>query len=181
MKRLIPIPLILLALARPVYAETLAHSTAEAVLNAFISSYAKSDLSWKKDIKLNENPGAIEPGRQLGQSAIAGYYSFVPKVWTDLTEEEQMRVLKDPRLKAFLISSRTASTHAASATGENVFPIEGAAYSLRNPKAPTPQPPEAAQIPNGDAMPPANKADAVIIRVKPTDVLNGENLRVDIR
>ena len=161
-------------------AETLAHSTGEAVLNAFIATYAKADVAWKKDIRLNENPGQLEPGRQLGQSATAGYYSFIPKVWFDLTPDEQIRVLKDPRLKAFLISSRVASTHPASPTGESVFPIEGAAVVLRDPQAAPPATAGAAATPPPLA-PTGADATPLVIKVTPNAVLNGQPVRVDVK
>jgi len=177
-------------------AETLARSTGVAVLNAFIATYAKAEVAWKKDIRLNENPGQLEPGRQLGQSAVAGYYSFIPKFWSDLTPDEQIRVLKDPRLKAFLISSRIASTYPVAATGESVFPVEGAAVVPRDPeKSPvnsfTQSPAFTAAAPDpGNAGAPSagatagtsgSEATPVIIKVTPNAVLKGQPVRVDIK
>ena len=173
------------------HAETLAHSTGEAVLNAFIATYAKGDVAWKKDIRLNENPGQLEAGRQLGQSAVAGYYSFIPKLWSDLTPDEQMRVLKDPRLKAYLISSRVASTHPAEANGQSVFPVEGASVALRDPKAtagaaapmasPAPDAAVSTSPKEPGAAAPGSEATPVVIKVTPTAVLNGQPVRVDLK
>ncbi len=140
-------------------AESLSVSSGQSVINAFIATYAKEEVAWKKDIRLNETPGQIAPGRQLGQSAIVGYYSFVPKTWDDLSDEEKIAVIKDPRLKAFLISSRQGSLANVSADGTPVFPIEGS------------RPP-----------PPAGTPDqkSILIRVSPRTVVEGQGVKVDL-
>ena len=136
-------------------AESLSGCSGQSVLNAFLATYAKEEVAWKKDIRLNETPGQIAPGRQLGQSAVVGYYSFVPKTWDDLTDEGKISVIKDPRLKAFLISSRRGSLADVSDGGVPVFPIEGA------PPAATGQP-------------------SILIRISPRTVVEGQGVKVDL-
>jgi hypothetical protein len=140
-------------------AESLSGCSGQSVINAFLATYAKDEVAWKKDIHLNETPGQIAPGRQLGQSALVGYYSFVPKTWDDLTDQEKISVIKDPRLKAFLISSRQGSLADVSAGGTPVFPIEGAG------------PPPAADAP--DRKP-------ILIRISPRTVVEGQGVKVDL-
>jgi hypothetical protein len=144
-------------------AESLSGCSGKSVINAFLATYAKEDVAWKKDIHLNETPGQIAPGRQLGQSAVVGYYSFVPKTWDDLSDEEKISVIKDPRLKAFLISSRQGSLADVSADGTPTFPIEGA--------KPTPVPPLVASTP---------EPKSILIRISPRTVVEGQGIKVDL-
>jgi hypothetical protein len=140
-------------------AESLAVCSGKSVINAFLATYAKGEVGWKKDVRLNETPGQIAPGRQLGQSAVVGYYSFVPKTWDDLSDEEKASVIKDPRLKAFLISSRQGSLADVSAGGTPAFPIDGV--------GPTP-----------DSDAPAQKS--ILIRISPRTVVEGQGIKVNL-
>ena len=142
-------------------AESLSACSGQSVINAFLATYAKEEVAWKKDIRLNETPGQIAPGRQLGQSAVVGYYSFVPKTWDDLSDEEKISAIKDPRLKAFLISSREGSLTDVSAEGMPVFPIEGVG----------PMPPPAAG---------ATGQKSILIRISPRTVVEGQGVKVDL-
>lgn len=144
-------------------AESLSGCSGKSVINAFLATYAKDEVAWKKDIHLNETPGQIAPGRQLGQSAVVGYYSFVPKTWDDLSDEEKISVIKDPRLKAFLISSRQGSLADVSTDGTPTFPIEGA--------KPTPVPPPVANTPG---------PKSILIRISPRTVVEGQGVKVDL-
>jgi hypothetical protein len=145
-------------------AESLSGCSGKSVLNAFLATYAKDEVAWKKDIHLNETPGQIAPGRQLGQSAVVGYYSFVPKTWEDLSDGEKNSIIKDPRLKAFLISSRQASLADVSADGTPIFPIEAA--------KPVPAtPPVVASTP---------EPKSILIRISPRTVVEGQGIKVDL-
>jgi hypothetical protein len=144
-------------------AESLSGCSGKSVLNAFLATYAKDEVAWKKDIHLNETPGQIAAGRQLGQSAVVGYYSFVPKTWDDLSDEGKISVIKDPRLKAFLISSRQGSLADISADGIPTFPIEAAKLVPALPLvASTPEP------------------KLILIRISPRTVVEGQGVTVDL-
>ncbi len=104
---------------------------ARSVLNAFISTFAKDNPAWKGDIVAITDPNNVPPGRQLGYSAVLGYYTFLPKTWDMLTEAERQQVYGDPRLKAFLVSLRNYNNY-PSLTGTQtprpaypVYPVEG--------------------------------------------------------
>jgi hypothetical protein len=140
-------------------AESLSGCSGQSVINAFLATYAKDEVAWKKDIRLNETPGQIAPGRQLGQSAVVGYYSFVPKTWDDLSDEEKISVIKDPRLKAFLISSRQGSLTDLSPEGTPTFPIEAA------------KPPPVASTP---------EPKSILIRISPRTVMEGQGIKVNL-
>ena len=142
-------------------AESLSGCSGQSVINAFLATYARGEVAWKKDIRLNEMPGRIAPGRQLGQSAVVGYYSFVPKTWDELSDEEKISVIEDPRLKAFLISSRQGSLADVSTDGTPTFPIEGA----------KPAPPPGTNDP---------EAKSIIIRISPRAVVEGQGVKVDL-
>jgi hypothetical protein len=142
-------------------AESLSVCSGQSVINAFLATYAKEEVAWKKDIRLNETAGQIAPGRQLGQSTVVGYYSFVPKTWDDLSDEEKISVIKDPRLKAFLISSRQGSLADVSADGTLAFPIEGA-RSVPPPATNAPEP------------------KSILIRISPRTVVEGQGIKVDL-
>jgi hypothetical protein len=142
-------------------AESLSGCSGKSAINAFLATYAKEEVAWKKDIHLNETPGRIAPGRQLGQSAVVGYYSFVPKTWDDLSDEGKISVIKDPRLKAFLISSRQGSLADVSTNGTPTFPIE-AAKLVPTPAASVPEP------------------KSILIRISPRTVMEGQGIKVDL-
>jgi hypothetical protein len=105
----------------------------EGVLNAFLSTYAKTNLLWKKNIVLTQEPENVPPGFQLGLSKKVGYYFFVPKTWDDLTDAERNDVMNDPRLTAFIVSLRQATQSAPGddgkvplgANGKPMFPVDG--------------------------------------------------------
>ncbi|HWZ94461.1 MAG TPA: hypothetical protein VNW30_04635 [Opitutaceae bacterium] len=144
-------------------AESLSGCSGQSVINAFLATYAKDEVAWKKAIRLNETPGQVAPGRQLGQSAVVGYYSFVPKTWDDLSDGEKTSVIKDPRLKAFLISSRQGSLADVSTDGTPTFPIEAA--------KPVPVPPPVASTPG---------PKSILIRISPRTVVEGQGIKVDL-
>lgn len=83
----------------------------ESVVDAFLATYAKDNITWKKDIVLTSTPREIPAGRQLGLSTRVGYYTFVPKTWCDLTEKERTDLFADPRLKAFIVSLATPGSY----------------------------------------------------------------------
>ena len=159
--KLLVVALLGLYLAPWLAAESLSGCSGKSVIDAFLATYAKEEVAWKKDIHLNETPGQLAPGRQLGQSAVVGYYSFIPKTWEDLTGEEKTAVIKDPRLKAFLISSRQGSLADVSADGTVAFPIEG--------DMPVP-----VSIAGG-----AGKK-SILIRISPRTVVEGQGIKVNL-
>lgn len=57
-----------------------------------------------------------------------GYFSYIPKTWSDLTPTEQHELLTDPRLKAFLISSRKGSEQIVK-DGQAMTAIDGGTTS----------------------------------------------------
>ncbi len=150
-------------------AESLSDLSVKTLLNTFIATYAKAEIAWKKDIRLNENPQALAPGRQLGQSSLVGLYSYLPKTWEDLTPAQQTALLKDPRLKAFLISSRQASSEPPTAIATQANTSEQMAVT------PTPANPVIAVTPKPLAPVP------MIIKISPAAVLAGEKVRIDFK
>jgi hypothetical protein len=82
---------------------------AKALLNAFIATIAaETPILKKQHARYRENR---EPGVIVGYSKNLGKYTFRPKTWDDLTEVQQQSIVKDPRLKSFLISMRSPENH----------------------------------------------------------------------
>jgi len=111
-----------------------AGTSAEATLNAFLATFAKTQPAWKKDILFVDSVARIPPGYQAGYSEpLRKWYIFRAKTWDDLTEAERLAVLKDPRMKSFIVSLRNARVF-PSVTGAKqdiptdkaVFPVDGA-------------------------------------------------------
>jgi hypothetical protein len=102
-----------------------------AVLNAFLATFAKETPAWKTDITLTSDPHHIPDGRQLGYSAMVGYYTFLPKTWDELTDDEKNAVYQDPRLKSFIVSLRNTQNYPALTSAEvplpnaPSYPVEG--------------------------------------------------------
>jgi hypothetical protein len=82
---------------------------AKALLNAFISSIAAESPWLKKEIsRYRADPPA---GVQIGYSKNLGKFTYRPKTWDDLTDGQQQSIIRDPRLKSFLISMRSPENH----------------------------------------------------------------------
>lgn len=124
------ISLLLLICVGAAYAAPVA-GDARSVLNAFIATFAKDNPAWKGDIVAITDPNNVPPGRQLGYSAVLGYYTFLPKTWEMLTDAERQQVYNDPRLKAFLVSLRNYNNYPAMTGTQTprpafpVYPVEG--------------------------------------------------------
>ena len=121
-----------IALVLPMHAQVAAQATpvnAEVVLNEFLATYAKANSAWKTGIEQIASPEAVPPGKQLGQSAVIGFYAFRPKLWSELSAAERKVVFADQRLTAFIISRISATqfpTVGIQAPDTPKFPIEGA-------------------------------------------------------
>jgi hypothetical protein len=120
-----------------------ATGNAASVINSFIATFAKDNPMWKTDIVAITDPSNVAPGRQLGYSAVLGYYTFLPKTWEQLTEEERKDVYNDPRLKPFIISLRNYNNYPSITSTDTpkpafgVYPVEGFAP---RPAYPAPSP-----------------------------------------
>lgn len=106
----------------------------EQLLNSFIATYAKESRYLKEGVTSITDVSQIPPGAQLGYAnSNLGYYYFFPKTWDKLSDPEKEMVMKDPRLKAFIISSRNSTTYPASTAGPSPqlktpsFPTNGIA------------------------------------------------------
>ena len=80
----------------------------ESILNAFISTYSSGHAAWKKDIVLKEleSEKEIPSGYQRGYSKHVGTYIYRPKLFSELSKEDQNDLLNDVRLKSFIVSTR---------------------------------------------------------------------------
>lgn len=121
--------LLLWALAGNIFAAPAGN--APSVLNSFIATFAKDNPAWKGDIVAITDPTNVPPGRQLGYSAVLGYYTFLPKTWNQLTDAERNDVYSDSRLKPFLVSLRNYNNYPALTSTDTpkpafaVYPVEG--------------------------------------------------------
>lgn len=106
-------------------------SDALSVLNAFLATFAKDNPAWKGDVVALTDPANVPAGRQLGYSAVLGYYSFAPKTWEQLSDAEKKAVYSDSRLKPFIISLRNPNNYPALTNADTpkpafgVYPVEG--------------------------------------------------------
>ena len=122
---------LLAALAAFVTAHAVQSGDAIGVLNAFIATFAKDNPAWKSDIVALSDPSNVPAGRQLGYSAVLGYYSFIPKSWSQLTEGEKQAAYADPRLKPFIVSLRNYNNYPSLTNTDTprpafpVYPVEG--------------------------------------------------------
>jgi len=123
--------LLIATLACAALANAAGTSDALSVLNTFIATYAKDNPSWKSNIVLLSDPSNVPAGRQLGYSAMIGYYSFEPKTWEDLTDTQKQEIYEDSRLKPFLVSLRNPSNYPTISNADvpvpyqPVYPVEG--------------------------------------------------------
>jgi hypothetical protein len=80
-----------------------ADNTVEAVYNQFIERFADKNPTWKTEITLSAsvtNPPAL-PYR-LHYNDSLGYYTYRPKRWQELNEQERFALQNDPRLPHFV-------------------------------------------------------------------------------
>lgn len=114
---------------------------AHSVLNSFLATFAKDNPAWKTDVVALTDPANVPAGRQLGYSAVLGYYSFLPKTWEQLSDLEKTSVYADSRLKPFIISLRNFNNYPTMTNTDTpkpalgVYPVEG--FPARNNYAPT--------------------------------------------
>lgn len=102
-------------------------------MNAFLAIVAKDHVELQTEIKLINQGDDIPAGFQLGRSALMDDFTFRPKTWKELTPAEKQLVMKDPKLKSFLISMRGARLYPMP-SGANVadsgrpgwYPMDGA-------------------------------------------------------
>lgn len=78
----------------------------ESVLNLYIAQHAAERIEWQREQQiLPEHPRPetlLAPGRYLGKSAFAGYYSYRPVLWSELSAQQQEAVRSSPRIRAWL-------------------------------------------------------------------------------
>jgi len=84
----------------------MAEDNGEAVMNAFLATFAKDNINWRDDIAFTNSPEEIPIGKQLGYSTTIGYYTYRAKNWEMLNPSEQEEVMNSPKLKSFIISLR---------------------------------------------------------------------------
>jgi len=154
--------------------------TLEELLNAFIATYAKESRYLKKSVTSITHIDELPPGAQLGYAGNnIGYYYFFPKTWRDLSEPEKEMVYKDPRLKAFIISSRNATRYPADNAEPNPhqktpsFPVNGFLPSTEN----TSQVRTAGRTNPTSAVPP-KKSPPIVIEIPADELI--KDVRYDV-
>lgn len=108
----------------------------DTVFNAFIATFAKERVDWRKDIALTTDPHEIPAGRQLGFSKAVGYFTFQPKDWSDFTPSERFQISQHPKFQAFIISLRNANTYPSVGVAEDLTGADRQDINL-NPNSPS--------------------------------------------
>jgi hypothetical protein len=79
------------------------NNTLEFVYNRFIEFFADGNPAWKADITLRADLGKPPaPPYKLHYSDSLGYYTYRPKLWTELNDYERFALRNDPRLPHFI-------------------------------------------------------------------------------
>jgi hypothetical protein len=71
-------------------------------LNVFIAQNAYENIQWQKDVTIIKSKQDVEPGKLLGISSFAGYYSYKPISYDEMTSEQRKELFDHPKLKAWL-------------------------------------------------------------------------------
>ncbi len=113
---------LLLALAIcPLVASAQQEGSAASLFNAFIASIASADIVYRTEVQLNADPANVPPGRLLGKSTFAGYFTFRAKTYEELTTPQRIALRNDARFKAFLVATR--ATMDGIVAGETNAPV----------------------------------------------------------
>lgn len=81
--------------------------SAAAALNMFIAEYSAGEISWQRDIEIEDGniekvSANIRPPRKIAVSSVCGIYSYRPVTWAELDSEGKKSVLNDPRLLSWI-------------------------------------------------------------------------------
>lgn len=79
---------------------------AKTIFNEFIATVAPAEITYRTDIKLGADPEFVPAGRMLGKSSFAGYFTYRPKIYDELTTDQRVNLRRDNRFKAFLVAIR---------------------------------------------------------------------------
>lgn len=76
---------------------------AEAVLNLFIAQYSAGEISWQREIAIEDGnvesvSGRVKAPRKVAVSQVCGLYSYRPATWAELDAQAREEILRDPRL-----------------------------------------------------------------------------------
>lgn len=89
---------------KTISSEPTAYGTANALdfINEFIAYASLDDPAFRKEPKLCADPSNPPTGRLVALSDFAGYFSYVPKTYDDLTPEQRELVLQDARFHRYM-------------------------------------------------------------------------------
>jgi len=106
MRHTIQVILLAAILALSGKAQADAGENGESVMNAFLATFAKDNITWRYDIVFTNTPEELPTGKQLGYSPLIGYYTYRAKTWEMLNQDEQQEVMESPKLRGFIITLR---------------------------------------------------------------------------
>ena len=88
------------------------------LFDAYLAEAARSVTAYRTEIRLGADPKDLGHGRQAGQSAYLGSFTYRPVTYAELDREERARLVHDPQFHAFLakLSRPGTGTRAAPTT-----------------------------------------------------------------
>jgi len=85
--------------------------SALSLFDLYLAQAARTVTAYRTDIRLGGDPKNEEPGRQDGQSAFLGRFTYRPITYAELAPSERALLVHDPQFHAFLVSLGRASAH----------------------------------------------------------------------
>jgi len=87
------------------------------LFDAYLARAALERLAYRADLQPGGDPRTVPPGRLLGSSPTLGPFTYRPKTYDELTRAERAALMRDPKLRSFLIATREQFDRGTSASG----------------------------------------------------------------
>jgi len=86
------------------------------LFDAYLARAALERPAYRTDLQPGGEPRTIPPGRLLGSSPTLGPFTYRPRTYDELTRAERAVMMRDPKLRSFLIATREQIDRGAAAS-----------------------------------------------------------------
>ncbi len=89
-----------------------APSNALVVFDAYLAQAARTAPQYRTDLRTSGNSTSKSSDRQLAHGALIGAFTYRPKTYAELSRDERVELLRDPKFRAFLLALRMQTDRA---------------------------------------------------------------------
>ncbi len=83
---------------------------ARGLLDAYLTTAAATQPEYRTEVRAGGTTPGSDAGRQTGCGPVLGPFTFRARTYAELTLGERREVLRDPRLRAFLLARNPGAT-----------------------------------------------------------------------